>query len=294
MAVKKRGLGKGLGALLTAAAPADYQAETGLQVRTEAALLDLPVETLAPGRYQPRKTIHDEELQSLADSIRAQGILQPIVVRPLSETQYEIIAGERRWRAAKLAGLHTVPALIKAVHDEAALAMALIENIQRENLSALEEAYALERLAKEFNLTHAEVGESVGRSRAGISNLLRLLSLNEDVQKLLEQGGLEVGHAKVLLALKGSEQSEVAKKAASEGWSVRELEEWLADDAPEYAASASASKLPMDPDVRRLLTSLSDKLGAKLRIVHRANGKGRLVIQYNSLEELDGIISHIH
>jgi ParB family transcriptional regulator, chromosome partitioning protein len=287
---KKQGLGRGLNALL--AGVMDQPVTNTSQQNSTAAVFELPIQSLTPGRYQPRTQIHPTELETLADSIRVQGVLQPIVVRPLEKDRYEIIAGERRFRAAMLAGLEFIPAVVKDVKDEAALAIALIENIQRENLSALEEAMALERLSKEFNLTHIQVAEAVGKSRAAVTNLLRLLTLTDDVKLLLERGDIEAGHAKVLLTLRGHQQSQVARTVVARGLSVRETEKLVAK-LQEETSTASFRRRVSDPNIRLLQNSLAEKLGASVEIMHGNQGKGRVVIQYNTLDELDGILAHI-
>ncbi len=294
MAAKKRGLGRGLDALLggaaaTAANPPPAQEQQGIQ---DGELRTLPVDLLQRGRYQPRTGMNSEALEELASSIRAQGVVQPIVVRELEQQgRYEIIAGERRWRAAQLAGLHEIPAVIRQVEDQAAIAMALIENIQREELNPMEEAQALQRLIDEFTLTHQEAADAVGRSRAAVSNLLRLLTLNSDVKQLLENGDLEMGHARALLGLSGEQQSEAARIVESRGLSVRETEQLVRRMAAGPRANSSSPSL--DPDTRRLQDELAEKLGAAVRLQHSSRGKGKLVIHYNSLDELEGILSHI-
>ena len=262
---------------------------------TEYNLLELELRQLAPSRYQPRREIQEADLESLVASIKSQGIIQPIVVRKKSKDKYEILAGERRWRAAGLAGLKTVPVVVKDVPDENAMAIALIENIQRENLSALEEAQALERLAKEFDLTHNQVAEAVGKSRTSVTNLLRLLTLTEEVKLLLEKNSLEVGHAKVLLSLKGNEQKETAQLIINKGLSVREAERLISRmlETGSNVKDNVYRKTKKDPDIQRLQNSLSEKLGAFVDIVHGIHGKGRIVIQYHSLEELEGILEHL-
>lgn len=288
MSAKKRGLGRGLEALLGSAASA-VAISPELH---EGELRHLPVDIIRRGKYQPRTDLHPESLEELADSIRAQGIIQPILVRAISATEYEIIAGERRWRAAQLAGLHEVPAVIKDVPDQTALAMALIENIQREDLNPMEEARALQRLISEFDLTHQAVADAVGRSRAAVSNLLRLFDLNDDVKEKLERGQLEMGHARALLGLSGAQQSEVARKVITQGLSVRETEQWVRRLlAP--ASKHKATVRPLDPDIRRLQDELSGKLGASVIFQHTSNGKGKLIVQYNSIDELEGILAHI-
>ncbi|HFE32703.1 MAG TPA: ParB/RepB/Spo0J family partition protein [Gammaproteobacteria bacterium] len=286
-AKKKRGLGRGLDALLggSAAAMAESTADTELR--------DLAVDLLQPGKYQPRTDMHPESLEELASSIRVQGVVQPIVVRELAEGgRYEIIAGERRWRAAQIAGLHEIPSLIRVVPDEAAIAMALIENIQRENLNPVEEANALARLIEEFEMTHQQAAEAVGRSRAAVSNLLRLLTLNDDVRRLLEHGDLEMGHARALLALEGEQQSRAAREVSAKGYSVRETEQ-LVRRLSAGTTEKSASDKALDPDIKRLQDDLSEKLAAKVVFQHAAKGNGKLVIHYNSLDELDGILQRI-
>jgi ParB family chromosome partitioning protein len=261
-------------------------------------LAKIPIDLLQRGKYQPRIDMRPETLQELADSIKAQGVVQPIVVRPLANTpgqptRYEIIAGERRWRAAQMAGLQEIPAVIRRVPDEAAVAMALIENIQRENLNPLEEARALDRLIKEFDMTHQTAAEAVGRSRAAVSNLLRLLELSEEVKVLVEQRQLEMGHARALLALNNRrQQSEVAALVAQKKLSVRETEALVRRLAGEGGSQRSAPPRA-DANIRKLESDLSEKLGAKVQIQHASGGKGKLVINYNSLDELDGILSHI-
>lgn len=298
---RKRGLGKGLDALLAGAnlpaQPVNNDAgkeeavsESVSEVVGEGELKHVPVEFLQRGRYQPRKDIDPQALEELSESIKAQGLMQPIVVRPIGEKQYEIIAGERRWRASQLAQLDTIPCLIKNVPDEAAIAMALIENIQREDLNPMEEAVALQRLQDEFELTHQQVAEAVGKSRTTITNLLRLNSLNGDVKKLLEHGDLEMGHARTLLSLQGEQQSEAARSVVARGLSVRQTEALVRNIQQQ---KEKKPKEKIDPDVRKLQDSLAAKLGAPVQIDHTAKGKGKLVIKYNSLDELDGILNHI-
>ncbi|MBN9289299.1 MAG: chromosome partitioning protein ParB [Gammaproteobacteria bacterium 39-13] len=304
MSTKKRGLGKGLNELLSASLGGALVASKESKPQPvippqEKAVVDselqyLPVEKLVRGPFQPRQQIRHEGIEQLAESIRAQGLLQPIVVRA-KDQHYEIIAGERRWRAAQLAGLNKVPTLVRQVPDEAAMAMALIENIQRENLNAIEEALALKRLAEELQLTHLQVAEAIGKSRASVTNLLRLLTLNPDVQLLLEQDQIEMGHARALLALKGQEQSEMAQKVVAQGLSVRETERLVSKlQDPEPTTSVVVSnKRVMDPNIRRLEEDLADKLGARVAIRHGNRGKGLVVIRYNDVDELEGILAHI-
>ncbi len=296
MAAKKRGLGRGLDALLGGSVPTrSGKPEATSREEADGELRPLPVDLLQRGRYQPRTGMNGEALEELANSIRAQGVVQPIVVRELETSgRYEIIAGERRWRAAQLAGLHEIPAIIRKVPDQAAIAMALIENIQREELNPMEEAQALQRLIEEFSLTHQEAAEAVGRSRAAVSNLLRLLSLNEDVKRLLENGDIEMGHARALLGLSGEQQSEAARLVENRGLSVRETEQLvrrMANAATKGNRQASSSSI--DPNIRSLQEELAEKLGAQVKLQHTIKGKGKLTIHYNSLEELEGILAHI-
>ena len=258
----------------------------------DGSLRTLPVDVIQRGKYQPRVDMHQESLQDLADSIAAQGVVQPIVVRVIAEGRYEIIAGERRWRAAQLAGLHEIPAVIREVEDRAAIAIALIENIQRENLNPLEEARALQRLIAEFELTHEQAAEAVGRSRAAVSNLLRLLDLEDAVKGMVESGELEMGHARALLALSGTRQVEAARQVLARGLSVRATEGLVKSlqSPPPRQAAAVTSK---DPNIRHLESRLADKLGARVQIRQGRGGKGKLEISYNSLDELDGILRQI-
>ena len=291
MAVKKRsGLGRGLEALLT-----NPQPEQSNPQSSDGALTTLSIELMQPGKYQPRRDMHPDSLQELADSIQTQGIIQPIVVRKMegAKQHYEIIAGERRWRAAQLAGLQDVPVVVRDVTDQAALAMALIENIQREDLNPLEEANSLKRLITEFELTHQQAAEAVGRSRAAVSNLLRLLELDNGVKRYVESGDLEMGHARALLALTPPQQFAVAQKIVAAGLSVRETERLVRKEIADSDKTVSNSKHELDPDIRNFQEKLSSKLGAKVAIQHSPKGKGKLVIQYNSLDELEGILDHI-
>jgi ParB family chromosome partitioning protein len=281
MALKKRGLGRGLDALLGDVAPAAEEKTPNQQ--------SLPIEFLQRGKYQPRKDMHPETLKELADSIRVQGIIQPIVVRLLTENKYEIIAGERRWRAAQLAALQEVPVVIKNIDDRAAMAVALIENIQREDLNALEESEALKRLIDEFDMTHQQAADAVGKSRAMVSNLLRLLDLQAEVKTLLAKGLLEMGHARALLALESSLQIETANKVVKQGLTVRATEKLIKSLGTEKTTAPKA----LDADTLRLQAELTEKTGAKVIISHQQNGKGKLVFNYTSLEELEGIISRI-
>lgn len=303
-AKRKRGLSKGLDALLSSneayqRQPEEVSVEGDSEASEQQAqrpprdgdLRHLPVELMQRGRYQPRKDMSADALEELAESIRAQGVMQPIVVRPLGDNRYEIIAGERRWRAAQMAELDAIPAVIREVPDEAAIAMSLIENIQRENLNPMEEALALSRLKEEFGLTHQQVADAVGKSRAMVTNLLRLMSLEADVKKLLEHGDLEMGHARALLSLTGAKQVEAARTVVAKGLSVRQTETLVREFEKEKPAKPAPAK--EDPNVRHLINDLSDRLGAPVQIQQGNAGKGKLVISYNNLDELDGILAHI-
>lgn len=261
--------------------------------RDDSEMRALPIDLIQRGRYQPRMDMRTETLQELAESIRAQGIVQPVVVRRLPEQgRYELIAGERRWRAAQIAGLQEIPAVIREVPDQAAMSMALIENIQREQLNALEEAAALSRLVEEFGLTHQEAAEAIGRSRAAVSNLLRLLDLAEPVKRMLEVGDIEMGHARALLALSGETQVVAANRIVSSGMSVRDAER-LVRQFLKTAGQRRGGHREKNADIRRLEHDISERLGAKVEFRHGSKGKGRLTIRYNSLDELDGILAHI-
>ena len=295
MTPKKR-LGRGLDALLSK--PAAQTAAVSGEMAGEG-LRQLPVDLLQRGQYQPRVDIRQDTLEDLASSIRAQGVVQPIVARPIGGPdgvqRYEIVAGERRWRAAQMAGLDEIPAVVKEIPDEAAIAMALIENIQRENLNPLEEARALDRLIREFDLTHAEAAEAVGRSRAAVSNLLRLQELSDKVKPMLESRQIEMGHARALLAISDAvQQFDAARQVVKKGLSVRETERlvkrMLDKPGTKTAARALAGK---DANIRRLEVEVSEKLGAKVSLDHTSKGSGKLVIAYNNLDELDGILKHI-
>lgn len=284
MSLKKRGLGRGLDALLTASKPANTTSDQASELQT------IPVEFLKPGKYQPRKDMSQDALEDLANSIKAQGVIQPIVVRALAENSFEIIAGERRWRAAQLAQLAEVPCLIKNVPDEAAVAIALIENIQREDLNAMEEAVALQRLLSEFELTHQQVADAVGKSRASVSNLLRLNQLNDDVKLLLEHGDIEMGHARALLALEGISQSDAARLVAAKQLTVRDTENLVRKILEPQPTKTAKLK---DPDVAALEQRLAEHFAAPVSIDYNKKGKGNLVINYSSLSELDGILDKL-
>ncbi len=290
MSVKKRGLGRGLDALLTTKPVSDQQNGANLSSAQQSELQKLPIEWLKPGKYQPRKDMSQDALDDLASSIRSQGVIQPIVVRQIGEQSYEIIAGERRWRASQLAQLDVIPCIIKDVPDEAAVAIALIENIQREDLNAMEEAIALQRLLSEFELTHQQVADAVGKSRASVTNLLRLNQLNDDVKLLLEHGDIEMGHARALLALDALQQSDAARIVAAKQMTVRDTENLvrrLLEPAPE------ATPKVKDPDVSSLEQRLSERFAAPVEINYNKKGKGNLVISYSSLDELEGILSKL-
>jgi ParB family chromosome partitioning protein len=297
MVAKKRGLGRGLDALLgpTRADTARPAAAPSVAPEGAEALRTVGVELLQRGKYQPRVDMHNESLEDLADSIRAQGVVQPILVRPVGAGGYEIIAGERRWRAAQLAGLQEVPVVIREMDDRAAIAVALIENIQRENLNPLEEARALERLIGEFDMTHQQAAEAVGRSRTAVSNLLRLLELGEVATAMVQRGELEMGHARALLALEGRRQVEAAHQVVNHALSVRATERLVKKLLAEASAGpVKAAAARRDPDLVHLEKGLSDRIGAPVQVQHNQKGKGRLIINYNSLDELDGILEHIH
>ncbi|HSM31330.1 MAG TPA: ParB/RepB/Spo0J family partition protein [Woeseiaceae bacterium] len=296
MTARKKRLGRGLDALLSK--PVAAAAES-VEPGPDAPLKQIPLDLLQRGQYQPRLDIRQDSLEELANSIKAQGVVQPIVARPIGKSgdtqRYEIVAGERRWRAAQMAGLESIPAVVRELPDEAAIAMALIENIQREDLNPLEEARALERLIREFDLTHGEAAEAVGRSRAAVSNLLRLLDLSDRVKPMLEARQIEMGHARALLSISdGVQQYDAARQVVSKSLSVRETERlvkrMLAGPAEKSPATKPASQ---SADIRRLEVEVSEKLGAKVSLQHTQKGAGKLVISYNSLDELDGILKHI-
>ncbi|WP_218314090.1 ParB/RepB/Spo0J family partition protein [Halomonas sp. 18071143] len=311
---RKRALGRGLDALIGAGARRrdSLDLTSSASQGTEALLPEgsaaeatqddvhaerlerLPLGQLTRGKYQPRRDIQPEALEELADSIRAQGVMQPIVVRPIGPDRYEIIAGERRWRAAQLAELDVIPAVIRHVSDDVALALALIENIQRENLNAIEEALALKRLAEEFELTQQQVADAVGKSRTQVANLLRLLALDPEVQTLLERGDLDMGHARALLSLNSAQQRQVAHEVVNKDLTVRDTEALVKKvHDTQQSPVASAKKVAKTADVARLETHLGELLGAPVSIDHGQKGKGKVTIRYTSLEELDGILAHI-
>jgi len=282
MNTKRARLGKGLDALLGGSLAGQEPAKDNLR--------QLPIDLLQRGRYQPRTYMAKDSLEELANSIKAQGVVQPIVVRESATGGYEIIAGERRWRAAQMAGLEAVPAIVHNIPDEAAMAVALIENIQREDLNPVEEASGLQRLLDEFGLTHQQVADHIGRSRVAVTNLLRLLTLSERVRRYLEQGKIDMGHARALLGLDADAQRAAAEAVIAKGLSVRETEQMVR--RLQRSTKASARSVKPDADVRRLMDGLSERIGAKVSIQDRS-GKGRLIIEYHSLEELDGIVARI-
>jgi ParB family chromosome partitioning protein len=323
MIMKKKKLGKGLDALLggalkktqiddstspeavaaaIAAAPVVTAQDVTAQekIPKDGQLVKLPVEWLQRGKYQPRRDMDAAALEELANSIKAQGVMQPIVVRPVTNDKnniirYEIIAGERRWRATQLAGIDTIPAVVRDVGDDAAIAMALIENIQRENLNPMEEAVAMQRLKEQYDLTHQEVADAVGKSRVTVTNLLRLITLTDEVRRMLERGDLEMGHARALLGLTENAQREAANHVVNKNLSVRQTEALVRNlhQQAEQEKEGKSVEIKMDPDIRRLQDDLSQKIGVPVLVQHSAKGKGKLVLKYNSLDELDGILAHI-
>ncbi|GIZ10643.1 ParB/RepB/Spo0J family partition protein [Pseudomonas sp. NCCP-436] len=288
MAAKKRGLGRGLDALLAGNTVSALQEEAAKADTRE--LQYVPLDLIQRGKYQPRRDMDQTALEELAASIRAQGVMQPIVLRPIGGGRFEIVAGERRWRASQLAGQEKIPAMVRELPDEAAIAMALIENIQREDLNPIEEAVALQRLQQEFELTQQQVADAVGKSRATIANLLRLIALPDEIKTLLAHGDLEMGHARALLGLPLERQVEAARHVVARALTVRQTEalvrQWLnAKPAPQKAKT--------DPDISRLEQRLAERLGSPVQIKHGSGGKGQLVIRYNSLDELQGVLAHI-
>ena len=294
---KKRGLGRGLDALLgPKGAVTQVQAAAVVEPQPGEILRKLPVGHLQPGKYQPRRDMDETKLGELAESIKSQGVIQPILVRQLGADRFEIVAGERRWRASQLAGLDEVPVVVRELEDRTVIAMALIENIQREDLNPLEEAEALQRLISEFALTHAEAAQAVGRSRAAVSNLLRLLELPIAIRLLLETRRLEMGHARALLTLAPELASKLAQEAADQGWSVREVEhraqQFAAGKVPGALRKKPAAAAPQ-ADIASLETELSESLGARVAIAHGRGGKGKLIIHYTDLDTLDGVLDRL-
>ncbi len=278
--IKPKGLGRGLDALLGASEePAGRES-----------LLTLPVSRIRPGRYQPRTKMDQQALAELAASIRSQGLMQPLLVRPVDRDRYELIAGERRWRAAQMAGLDEVPAVVREVPDEAALAMSLIENIQRENLNPMEEANGLQRLIDEFKMTHEQAADAVGRSRSATTNLLRLLKLARPVQEMLMEGALEMGHARALLALDGARQIETGTRVAAKGLSVRETEAWV---QKLLRGPAGRKKPRADRDLQRLEEEVSERLGTTVSIAPGRKGSGKIVVHYSSLDHLEQLLKKL-
>jgi ParB family chromosome partitioning protein len=293
MNAKRQSLGKGLDALLGMESDTNLDARGSSDLQsTEGQLRELAVEFLQRGKYQPRRDINAEALEELASSIRTQGVMQPLVVRQVDSEKYEIIAGERRWRAAQQAGLDVVPVIVREVSDEAAIAMALIENIQREDLNAMEESLALLRLQEEFQLTQQQVADAVGKSRSAVTNLMRLASLESEVQQLLERGDLELGHAKCLLALEGAQQINAARTVAGVNMTVRHTEA-LVKKIQSGEKIKPGAEVSNSPDIKHLEDQLSEKIGAPVQIQHSAKGKGKLIFKYNSVDELDGILAHL-
>lgn len=308
MSNRKRGLGRGLSSLISQPEVPAERDETTTDESGEApagapsaeaeagdsdGLRYLPIDQVVTGQYQPRQHMQEEALEELATSIRSQGVIEPIVVRPVSSTRFELIAGERRWRAAQLAGLEDIPAVVRAVSDEDAIAMALIENIQREDLNPIEEATALQRLQKEFSLSQQDIADIVGKNRATVANLLRLLNLMPDVRRLLEAGDIEMGHARALLALTEQAQSRAASEVVRKGLTVRATEALVKRLLDGNPAEEKRKEPTVDANIKRLEQTLAERLGASVAIRHGQKGKGSLVIQYNNLDELDGILGHI-
>ena len=293
MTVKKRGLakGRGLDALLGSVKKEKQHLSVNTADLEDGQLEQISVDILQRGQYQPRQHIADEALQELSDSIKQHGVMQPIVIRKVSsdgeDAQYEIIAGERRWRAAKLAGLTHVPAIVRDMSDQVAIALALIENIQRQDLNPMEQALALQRFHEEFGLSHQEIAETVGKARASVSNLLRLLSLEESVKVLLDEQKIDMGHARALLPLKKTEQAKIAQQVVAKGLSVRQTEQLVRELQKPISSSEKAKP---SSDTNQLIEKLTEKLGAEVQIDHNAKGKGKIVIKYHSLDELDGIL----
>ncbi|CAH0532193.1 putative chromosome-partitioning protein ParB [Vibrio stylophorae] len=292
MNAAKRGLGKGLDALLATSSMAQSSQQTSAVSKpADGQLCELAIDRLQPGKYQPRQDVAPDALQELTDSIHAQGVIQPLVVRQIATDKYEIIAGERRWRAARQAGLQQVPCIVRQVHDRAAVAMALIENIQREDLNAIEEAQALARLLQEFSLTHQQAAEAVGKSRAAVSNLLRLNNLNDDVKKMVAHGKLDMGHARALLATEGELQSELAQIVTKKQLTVRDTEKLV-----RKALNPEPSKKPLNPigeNVDYQLKMLSEKVGVQVKLVRKTEDSGKLVIDYKNFDELNVILTTI-
>ena len=288
MAAKKNPLGRNLSSMLSKST-LQHAAESASEASDRDSLKSLPLDLISPGPFQPRSIFDADRLQELAESIRHQGVIQPIIVRAKGENNYELIAGERRWRAAQIAGIENIPAIVRKVPDEIAIAMALVENIQREDLNPIEEATALRRLVDEFQMTHQEAGDSVGRSRSAVSNLLRLLELSEEVRELVDARHLEMGHARALLTLEPSLQAKAAREVVAKDLSVRETEKLVR----RLKNPPVPKTTTLDPDVQRLQNALAEKLCAKVKLSHNAKGKGKMVIAFNSADELDGILEQL-
>lgn len=289
MAAKKNPLGRNLSSMLSKTALQHAVENAASESSGRDSLRELPLDLIRPGPYQPRSIFDADRLEELAESIRHQGVIQPVLVRASSDQQYELIAGERRWRAAQIAGIEKIPAIVRKVPDEIAIAMALVENIQREDLNPIEEASALKRLVLEFQMTHQEAGDAVGRSRSAVSNLLRLLELSEEVRELVDARHLEMGHARALLTLDPLKQAKAAREVVSKCLSVRETERLVR----RMKNPPTRNQASMDPDIQHLQDKLSEKLCAKVKLQHGAKGKGKLVIAYNSTEELEGILEQM-
>lgn len=284
----KRGLGRGLDVLLAGSADSNSK-----QVDYKEGLRELPIDLIQKGKYQPRHGMDQDSLRDLANSIAAQGVVQPIIVRPIDNERFEIIAGERRWRATQMTQYETIPAIVRDISDSEVLSIALIENIQREDLNALDEAIAIGRLISEFSMTHQETADAIGRSRTAVSNSLRLLDLNDEVKQMLHARNLEMGHARALLGLKGKMQTDAAHVVVAKGFSVRDTERYVKTILKKQDAEIIEKRVT-NPDVIRLQNKLAETLGALVDIKNSANGKGKLIISYNNLDELDGILSHIN
>ncbi len=296
---KRKGLGRGLDALLGGTSSEviqntieEVQSPTPSQ---DEHLKQVPIEIIQSGKYQPRRDFDQDALEELAASIKSQGVMQPIVIRPTGDDseKYEIIAGERRWLASQLAGLEVIPAVIRQVSDEAAIAMALIENIQRENLNPLEEAMALKRFQDEFELTHQEVAEAVGKSRTAVTNILRLIALDDEVKRLLENGDIEMGHGRAVLSLDNMLQRQAAREVVAKSLSVRRTEALVRRLQEQQSQKETVKDSVNTPELHRLQEGLAEKVGVPVMIQHSAKGKGKLVLKYNSLDELDGILNHL-
>jgi ParB family chromosome partitioning protein len=289
MATKKNPLGRNLSSMLSKSALQHAVENVASDSPGQDKLSNLPLDVIRPGAYQPRSIFDADRLQELAESIRHQGVIQPVVVRARGEDSYELIAGERRWRAAQMAGIETIPAIVREVPDEIAIAMALVENIQRENLNPIEEATALKQLVDEFQMTHQEAGDAVGRSRSAVSNLLRLLELSEEVRELVDARHLEMGHARALLTLEPALQARAAREVVAKDLSVRQTEQLVR----RLKNPPVPKTRQLDPDIQRLQDALAEKLCARVKLTHNAGGKGKMVIAYNSADELEGILEQL-